>query len=286
MDKDVAVVDAEQEEATVPEETGADVGQEQEGAETDAAEQEAEKSEEEKAAAKAAEEKRIADSEAAKIRRAEQRETQRERERRIAAEAEARVLRELHAGKIPANAQAAEDAKPVRPRMDNFDTREEYEAAMDKYDEDFAGWTIRKVSKTLPKENAQAEAQRKFQERRTDLVSKVKEKYGEEAVETITDDSFPITPAMRDAVFESEHGHEVLGFLSQNPELAKRISGMSAVQQVKEIDKIERQLLEAAKKTQTKAPQPANTLKGGAPLKDDESKMSDDEYLKKVKTWK
>jgi hypothetical protein len=86
-----------------------------------------------------------------------------------------------------------------------------------------------------------------------------------------------VSDPVRDAIIESENGPQILYYLAENAEFAKKLSEMSIVSAVREIGKIEGRFEKAAKANEpemkpvvgkSKAPAPINPLRGAVSTTD------------------
>lgn len=104
------------------------------------------------------------------------------------------------------------------------------------------------------------------------------QKYSDYA-EVVGNPSLPITPAMAEAIMDSEVGPDVAYFLGKNPKEAARISQLNPVSQARELGR-----LEAIVSTQRQTPKPAAAPvqpvgARSAPVRKDPTKMSMAEYI-------
>lgn len=233
--------------------------------------------------------KKFTDEDMKKLREKYQGETRQERDARIAAETEARVLREVALGKKPtevvAEKQESELQRPVRPKEGDFGTREEFEAAMDKYEDDRDRYrdTIRAAEEEKKATAAQRENSKKAFE--DAIVKQVEEgiKAHEDFKEVVVDnENLILNPVMALAISRRDNGHEVQYFLGKNPAEATRIAAIKDPMDVAaEIGVLSRQLKgdkpivegepKGAASQKTKAPKPAATVAAKAKVSTDTS---------------
>jgi hypothetical protein len=91
--------------------------------------------------------------------------------------------------------------------------------------------------------------------------------------------SLPITPAMAEAIMDSDHGPEVAYHLGKNPNEAARIARLNPVSQARELGRIEAIVSSARPATKT-ASAPVNPVGArAAPVRKDPAKMSMSEYI-------
>lgn len=85
--------------------------------------------------------------------------------------------------------------------------------------------------------------------------------------EVATNPDVPISPAMAEAIADSETGADVAYWLGKNPAEAARIAAMPPARQQREIGRLEARVeaeLRGATRQQSAAPTPPNTLRGGS----------------------
>lgn len=240
-----------------------------------------EPTEEEKAAIAAElqkKEKKFTDEDMKKARESFQHETRKERDARIAAETEARVLRELHeksaAATTETSVQTTEVAKasmPARPLEKNFETTEEFVAAMDKYDVDKYNY--------LREQERQADNARQTEERTKTTQSAIKQKVDaviEEGRKKYQDyDDVVVnnpqarffTPMLTVAITRMGNSADVAYHLSKSPEEGRKLAIMEdpielalAVREISDKLKGEPPKAPAVPAAKTKAPAPAATV--------------------------
>jgi hypothetical protein len=89
----------------------------------------------------------------------------------------------------------------------------------------------------------------------------------------------PVLPAIKRAIVESDIGPQILYHLAKNPGMVERLGAMDAFGAAKELGKLEAKLTPAKPRTETRAPDPIKTLKGGSVATKDPANMSMDEYV-------
>ena len=163
---------------------------------------------------------------------------------------------------------------PPAPRPDriNFETEEDYEDAL-------IDWKLNKGTSSQQKPASEEPAQTQTQQPGAqqhqpqqqvsaevqkviddwnDSCDDAAEKY-EDFDEVAFGNNHPVTPIMRDALYECGNGGEAAYYLGKNPDEARRIAGLSLAGQVAAINEISEKF---APKT-TNAPDPIDTLKPG-----------------------
>jgi len=213
------------------------------------------------------------------------------REAQAKAEAAERRAAELES-RLTKPVQDDPDLKP--PRLDDFKSYEDYEAAKERY---VADKTRRETLKVLEAERSKVEAKKAEAEQR-ERITKARERFESDAekvaehyedFDEVMDDFFrgrsPLKDFDRQAhefIFEdAKRAPELVYHLHQNDDVAKRIAAMRPVQQVAELARLEASLAKPTAKTVSKAPAPPKMVgaKGGPDGKDPE-KMSIEEMRK------
>lgn len=182
----------------------------------------------------------------------------------------------------------AELKAPVKPRVEEFKTWDEYEAAKDKYVEDLSDY---KVKVAIQEDRAQRAEEAKKQQQETE-GQKAAEKWNgqiEAAAKKHSDWNDVIGPVSelvgKDPRFQvgasflldSEVGAEILYHLGANPDEARAIAAMSPIKQIAALTRIEDSLTKPAEsakappgpKKVTETPPPPSDLAGRNQLNPD-----------------
>lgn len=176
-----------------------------------------------------------------------QRRLDRQKQARIAAEAEARELRD----KIAALEGKATETRQGEPSIDDFEDYAEYSKALARYEvKQTLDGIDREKSEAKQKEEARAK-----QQRWNDSVDAAIDEMPD-FEEVVYDPSLIISPAMQDAIVESDIGPKIAYHLGNNPDIAKSILALSPTRQIAEIGKLEVKLTAKAPVTTSKAPEP------------------------------
>lgn len=155
-----------------------------------------------------------------------------ERVRREELEAKLAAL-QGQAPQQPETAQPAAQAD-AEPQPHEFSDAFEYAKALAKWSSDQA---VKRVK--------QEEAERKASEERNRVISTWAERIQAAKVEMpdfddmVASSEVQVTDAVRDAILESEVGPRILYHLAENPELGKKLAGMTVTAQLREIGKLE-----------------------------------------------
>lgn len=156
-----------------------------------------------------------------------------ERARREELEARLAALENRQAPQQPAQAEPVAQAD-AEPQPHEYSDAFEYAKAL-------AKWSSDQAVKRVKAE----EAERKAAEQRTQVVSAWAERINAAKAalpdfdDMVTSSEVQVTDAVRDAIMESEVGPRILYHLAENPELGKKLAGMSVAAQLREIGKLE-----------------------------------------------
>lgn len=186
--------------------------------------------------------------------------TRARKEAEAKAEAERARREELEAklaamqGQAPQQAEMGQQAvaqADAEPQPHEFSDAFEYAKAL-------AKWSSDQAVKRVKAE----EAERKAAEQRNQVISTWAERIKAAKAEMpdfddmVTSSEVQVTDAVREAILESEVGPRILYHLAENPELGKKLAGMSVTAQLREIGKLEGRF-EAAAPSPSPAPTPA-----------------------------
>jgi len=204
-------------------------------------------------------------------------EAQKEREARESLEAK---VKELESRNQPQKVEAAEE-----PRPEQFTDMYEYAKALTDYKVDQRlGEEKQKV------EQAKAEAQR--QQVINTWAKRVESAKAEmpdfEAMVGSAD--VVVSNEVRDAIFESDVGPQVLYHLAENPDIAEKLQGMTVTSALRTIGRLEAQFEKAEPQTKTvvgksKAPAPINPIRSAANGRD-VNLTSDGNFHGSYQAWK
>lgn len=211
-----------------------------------------------------------------------QRRLERQKTARIEAETEARILRE----RLAQYEQQAPKQQDAAPKREDFPDDVQYLEALTDYKAD------QKVKAALNERDKQSEG-RQQQSKAQEAESKVVESWtkNEAAFKSANPDyEETVTPFVEDelqqysagakrAIVESDVGPQLLMHLATHSDDAERIAGLSPLQQIKELGKLEDKMSRPPKKA-SNAPPPPNPVKGGTSGSKDPAKMSVAEYAK------
>lgn len=163
------------------------------------------------------------------------------------------------------------------PQLDNFDSYEQYIAALADYKAD------QKI-KAWQEQQTQQQTQQQAEQARAAFQTKALEYAAESGLDDFQQVAFspmlPVSEAMAEVIQQSDVGPQLLYQLGQNPGEAQRISQLPPVQAARELGRMEYQLSSVPPKKQTSAPDPVQPVSGGGgPATLDPDRMSADQWL-------
>lgn len=204
-------------------------------------------------------------------------EAQREREARESLEAK---VRELESRSQPQKVEAAEE-----PRPEQFTDMYEYAKALTDY----------KVDQRLSEEK-QKEALAKVEAQRQQVINTWAKRVESAKAEMpdfeamVGSADVVVSNEVRDAIFESDVGPQVLYHLAENPEIAEKLQGMTVTSALRTIGRLEAQFAKAETQTKpvvgkSKAPAPINPIRSAANGRD-VNLTSDGNFHGSYQAWK
>lgn len=204
-------------------------------------------------------------------------EARKEREARESLEAK---VRELEGRSKPEKVESSEE-----PRPEQFTDMYEYAKALTDY----------KVDQRLAEEK-QKEAQAKVEAQRQQVINTWAKRVESAKAEMpdfeamVGSADVVVSNEVRDAIFESEVGPQVLYHLAENPELAEKLQGMTVTSALRTIGRLEAQFEKAEPQTKTvvgksKAPAPINPIRSAANGRD-VNLTSDGNFHGSYQAWK
>ncbi len=167
------------------------------------------------------------------------------------------------------------------PSVDDFDSYEEYQEALDRYE----------AKQDEPKEEPVDESAPSLDtELLHDVLEEGAEKYDDFNELTMAKD-LPLTADILDDVIGSENAADIIYYLAKNKEETKDIAGMSDKERTKALLRIELGLEDvtinvgAKKKVSSKAPEPITPIEGGTerPVNLEEASFEEYEKLTQAK---
>lgn len=185
--------------------------------------------------------------------------------------------------------QQAETAKAPSPapKLADFETHDEYDHAMQQHRIDEG------VNRGLAK-TAEQQAARLTEQAQTATAEAYNQRAAEAATrlpdwaEVVGKSTAPMSPALQEALMESDRGPDLVYHLAKNPAEAERLNGMSVRQMDREIGRLESELAgkgptaapAAPAARTTTAPPPATPapVAALAPSHEDPSKMTQAQY--------
>lgn len=182
--------------------------------------------------------------------------------------------------------QQAETAKAPAPppRLADFESHDEYDHALQQHRIEEG------VNRGLAK-NAEQQAARLTQQAQTATAQAYDQRAAEAAsrlpdwAEVVGKSTAPMSPALQEALMESDRGPDLVYHLAKNPAEAERLNSMSVRQMDREIGRLESALAAKAPAPApaartTNAPPPATPAAPAAlaPSHEDPSKMTQEQY--------
>lgn len=175
--------------------------------------------------------------------------------------------------------QAAAPAGDKAPTLDQFESFDDYVAAKAEY------IASRKIEQALS-EREQRQQQQYQQTQQEQLQASWNKRIVEATAEmpdfedVIATSDVPMTPAMRDAIVESDVGPKLAYYLANNPDEATKIANMSPIGAIRALGRIEERLASSPVKKITSAPPPVGSVAGSASVTKNPDKMSAEEWLR------
>jgi hypothetical protein len=156
-----------------------------------------------------------------------------------------------------------------RPKMTDFTDMDAYDDAMDKYRLE----QTRRVLAEQRAEDEQRQSQSKQQESQGEVLDDFFERWNElekqmpdakESVDKLYATIGPLNPTVRDLIADAENGEVILYFISKNPGIGRQLNSADPITAAKMIGNLEEKTKLPPPKTQSAAPPPINSPKGGA----------------------
>jgi hypothetical protein len=155
------------------------------------------------------------------------------------------VLKREPPAPVQPQVEVKPDLRPARPKLSDFETPQAHEAALDKYDDDFAAWTVRQaearakatvdadraVDRGLANQQQQTQQWETALTRHNERVTKITETIPDFAAVALADDH-PVTPSMVSVILQSERSAEILYELGKNHAESQAIAAMVVPGQV------------------------------------------------------
>jgi len=170
---------------------------------------------------------------------------------------------------------------PPMPRDVDFDTVEDYQAAVSERDQtiiDLAVGRVQSQQQETQQQTTEQERALKFNQ----AVEKLSETHPDAKSLIYGRDSAAISPEMAETLLNLDNSAQVAYELASKPEVAYRISQLDSSLQKIEIGKLSATVSLPQPKTISQAPAPVKTLgTNGEPAKPDPSKMDIETWMKK-----
>ena len=155
----------------------------------------------------------------------------------------------------------------ARPRLDDFETVEDYESALDKHQEEKATWIVeqRLMADRNSREQATQEQSKQERARQINQWLNKGSQRSADFIPVVTNQTVPFTEQMLDLFTSSEVGHDLMYQLAKNPAEVRRLSLMPPHLAAYELAKHEAKMVakpSPGKKIST-APAPIQPVGGG-----------------------
>lgn len=211
-----------------------------------------------------------------------------QRKKRQEAEKEAAYWKGVAEGRIKPQADPApapeptsdEPKVPVAPKVDQFETYEQFEAAKDTYLIEKAKHDIRMEQQVAQQRQAAVETEQKFVQR---IEAAVKEDPA--LADIMQDRTLPYSQVMVAIVKESDVAPQMLRWIDQNRQDAARIASLPPLQAARELGIVEARIKFAPKPEPVRkvsaAPDPVNPITPSSTGVVDEDNLSMEEYYKR-----
>ena len=178
-------------------------------------------------------------------------------------------------------AKAAPAEEAPKPKLDDFESIPDFEAALTEWAVDKALTKNNKEQASQRQadaaENSSKELARAYQDRMKEAKTYIPdfEETMDEAAEMAVSDN------VQGLVVESERAPELVYHFAKNPDVLADLNQMSATQAAREIGRLEATLAKPKPRKQSKAPPPVKPVRGGSSTTKPLAEMSMEEYAAK-----
>ncbi len=192
---------------------------------------------------------------------------------KAAAKAERRALREA----TERLNRAAQYQQPTQPQGDGRPQRDQFASDAD-YIESLTDWKLEQRDKTV-KQEKQQEQLRSMHQKTEKIYAEAEKAPGFDRDDF---ESLPLTPAIAQAITDSDVAAKLMVYMAANPAEVDRITALSPARQAAEIGKLETRLSTTAKPPKT--PAPIDPVGGGAsPVKSLQNMSAEEYYQARLK---
>lgn len=174
------------------------------------------------------------------------------------------------AGDKPDGEKPEAEAKPPKVDPNDPEPKPEDFEHFETFSKEQAKWVVRQDKRETAEADAQTrneEAQREAFDQWTTRLDAAREVH-DDFDDVVGSTEAKTTPAMEQAIIDSEHGAELAYHLASNPSESERIAKLSPVAAIRELGRIEATLTkptpETPTKKVTKAPDPVKPITGGS----------------------
>ena len=165
-----------------------------------------------------------------------------------------------------------------KPKIEDFETMEEYNEALTDYKIDLRFW---RENQKKAREHESVEEKENLDESYGSLEKKIEKgrRKFTDFDELVLNDDLKISEEMVEAIILSDAAEDVLYYLGQHPDESQEISGLTSVQAAYRLGKIEEKLhAPPPPKKTTKAPEPISPISSSGAVELDPNKMTPREY--------
>lgn len=185
------------------------------------------------------------------------------------------LAQDAGAGKSEPTKAAVADGRPAKPDLSKFDTYEQYQDALDEYQDKLTDWKIEQREKSRAEQDRQNEARRQqeaAQKTWNDRLNAAKSRltdFDDVVQGAIADHDIRVSPTMERVILESEHGPEIVYHLAKHPDEAARIAALPPEKAALALGRIEAKVAPEAEpakpaKTVSNAPPPVKPVGSSA----------------------
>lgn len=189
--------------------------------------------------------------------------------------------------KQPDQQPVKQTGPPIAPDLNQFDTVEEYEVAREKHIEDRAVYRVHQEIESRQQQEQTQKVARDYDTRVRQTITEIPD-----FEETLQNSTVQMPGELITATMESEIAPRIFYHLAKNPAEAGRISGMSKTAAIREIGKLEAQLVpkntpSPAPRKVSQAPEPIIPGRGSGAVPKTLGEMTTQEYIdhRNAKEW-
>ena len=168
--------------------------------------------------------------------------------------------------------------EPVMPVLDQFETYDEYERAMDSYRDQRTDFRLQRMIQEQRQREVQATVQQKFQTKLAEAA-----KADPTITDIATDPTLPVSEAMAPLIQQSDVAPELLKWLDNNRKDAQRLASLPPILAAKELGALEVRLQNTPKPSPppkvSMAPEPIKTVNAIGNTEVNENELTIDAWM-------